>query len=583
MPITFEQAQQHGDDLEGRFADRNSMFEKMEDMYLLKAPSLPTENWIKQTVSPSARNALLGAVRLMTAVDPIWSVPTGMSPEEQDKASKVEQIARAIWVGAGRAARKPIHADIVLSALMYGEVQMAVNLTADLVAAATEDNKDRMGHVAAQTPVLFDVINPRLGYPEFDRAGLSAYYSAQEIRVSDVIARYGQDAAAQLSDRQAWETVTHCEYWDAKMHYIWLKELQNPLVELEHGLPCIPVVCQVIEGGSLFGREGQLDRQPFLYGLWKSGLWERETLALTVMYSLIFAVGANPQWVYRRNDTNKQAPVVDYSVPGGQLVLDAGEGYEPLAKQVLDPSLLQGLTTAQSLGVESTIYQQALGASPTHSGASFSEIALLSQAGRLPLVSAQRMGSFAIGEAMRVAFKLLKTAGGKASAWGEKGDVSFKAADLPDRPNIEARLEVSLPQDDRQNALIALQMTQGDSPLMSKARAREEYLGIGQPDQEEKAIWTEKAQQAQLQMMVQQEIEKAQMQAQQQMMGGQQPGQPGGMPPQQMAQPGMPPQGMPPDMGQLQQTGAGQGMPGMGMGAPMDPSMMGGQPGGEGL
>ena len=160
--------------------------------------------------------------------------------------------------------------------------------------------------------------------------------------------------------------------------------------------------------------------------------------------------------------------------------------------------------------------------------------------------------------------------------------MSFKAADLPDRPNIEARLDVSLPQDDRQNAMIALQMTQGDSPLMSKARAREEYLGIGQPDQEEKAIWTERAQQAQLQMMVQQEIEKAQMQAQQQMMGGQQPGQPGGMPPQGMPPQQMPQQGMPPDMSQLQQTGAAQGVPGMGMGAPMDPSMMGGQPGGPG-
>lgn len=558
--ITFDQAKQHADDLESRHAERNSMFEDIEDMYLLEPPSLPSESWIKQTVSPSARNALLGAVRLMTATDPTWRVPASMEVDAQQEASRLETIANAIWTGAGRAARKPLHVDLVLSALMYGEVHLGINRVSDLIASANDENRERLQELASITPVLIDVINPRLGYPEFDRAGLYAYYSSREVRSGDVISRFGDLAAMQLRDRQPWDTVTECEYWDHKVHYLWVKEAQNPLIEAEHGLPCIPIVASIVEGSNLFNRSGQQSRQPFLYTLWKSGLWERETLTLTVMYSLIFSIGANPQFIYRRSDPSKAAPEADYSTPGGRIILDSGEDYAPLVKQILDPSLMQGLQLAQEQGTESTMFKQALG-EPMSSGTAFSTVSLLSQAGRLPLVPYQRMGSFVIGEAMRTVFKLLKAGGGKSKAWGGNGVTEFKPSDLPDNPNIEARLEIEMPQDERQNAMIALQMTQGDAPLMSRARAREEYLGIGQPDEEEKAIWDEQASIMQFQMMLQQQAQQAQRQAQQQ-------AQMAAIPPQGM---GQMPTGGPGAQPGLEQTGAEPGLPGVAAGAPLTP------------
>ena len=157
------------------------------------------------------------------------------------------------------------------------------------------------------------------------------------------------------------------------------------------------MVCSVMEGTSLLTRKAQEKRQPFLYADWKSKMHKRRNMLLTVQYSNIFALGANPQFIYSSNDTTKDSPIVDYTVPGGLIKLAPGEGYSQLAKQAVDPSLLQGYDLAERKGTESTMYRQALGESPTTATA-FSTVSLLSQSGRLPLVMYQRMLSDAVGK-----------------------------------------------------------------------------------------------------------------------------------------------------------------------------------------
>jgi hypothetical protein len=132
-----------------------------------------------------------------------------------------------------------------------------------------------------------------------------------------------------------------------------------------------------------------------------------------------------------------------------------------------------------------------------------------------------------------------------------------------------------MPQDDRQNAAIAIQLAGSDNPMVSKRFARENYLNIGQSDDMQEEIWGERV--AEMRYSVESQKEMIKLQAQQQQLQQQaqaqqaqqpQPGQPGqapeqpqpggalglggnqvGMPAEAMTQPQMP-QGEPPMPGQ---------------------------------
>jgi hypothetical protein len=292
------------------------------------------------------------------------------------------------------------------------------------------------------------------------------------------------------------------------------------------------------------------------------------------MNSLAFAIGANPLFIYKRSSPEAELNV-DYSLPGGLIKLNLNEEYTPLAKGVIDPSIQQVMEITQSLSEESTIYKQSLG-QPMGGNAPFSMVALLSQAGRLPLVSYQRICSWVIGSAMSTALRMLKKEGkSELSVFGKSGKNSLKKSDIPEAFEITANLDISMPQDDRQNAAIAIQLAGSDNPMVSKRFARENYLNIGQSDDMQEEIWGERV--AEMRYSVESQKEMIKLQAQQQQLQQQaqaqqaqqpQPGQPGqapeqpqpggalglggnqvGMPAEAMTQPQMP-QGEPPMPGQ---------------------------------
>ena len=575
-------------EMEAQQAQRNQMFNEIEDIYLLEPNELPEEDWVKQTISPDPRNELDGAMNLMIAADPVFTVPMETNnPQVKKLSSKIETFAAATWQAVGNLNGRPVQYDAVHSGLLYDELHVTVTLTSDLVKAAkTPAQKAQAEAAAATTPFIIEVVNPAMGYPEYGRLGLRSFLSKRELTVADVRDRYGED---QLEGKKASDTVNLFEYWDLTYHAVWSEGQSDPIMMAEHNLPFIPVVAVTCKGSRLFYRPNQMTRQPFLYTLWKTKLWDRQNLSLTLMYSLIFAIGSNPLYIFQRNNPQKDAPTVDYSRPGSMIILDQGERYEALAKQVLDPSILTGLQTAETKAEQSTIYRQVLG-EPMGANAPFSMVSLLSQAGRQPLIPFQRMISFALGRAMYIGLMLSKQIdGGKVKAKGESGMVELDLKNLPDPFTLEAKLDISLPQDDRQNTAVAAQATGGPEPLVSKRYAREEILHIGQSDDMEREIYEEKYWAMRMQMMIQTEAQRLMAQAQQQ----QQPpaGPPGmegpaGMPPGAQGQP--PEQGgqMPPDLAgqmqnQLANTGAAPGLPGMPAGAPVQPGGIAG-PGGGG-
>jgi len=581
--ISFDEAKDISKDIRssGVFAKRDEANREMENIFLLTDPGdLPDAKHIKKTLSPDGRNSLQGAARLLGASDPKWSVPEDMNQLLDQSSSNMEKVADAIWQAAGRTQGRPRHYDAILSGLLYGEVIIAVTCTKDLVDSAPPQLKMRMEDVYANTPLLFDTIQPAGAYPVYDNLGLSVFHSFRDMSVRDIKQRWA-NAASLLEGVKDNERKTVAEYWDYEAHFVWIDGVDGVLINAKNDWGFIPISAGITEGSDLFVKADQYTRQPFLYTMWKSEMWKRQNLSLTVMFSRIFAIGANPQNVWKRNDQNKAAPLIDYSNVDGTIVLDQGEEYGSASKNVIDPSLMTGLDIAQTKGIESTIYRQALG-EPLGANAPFSMVAMLSQAGRLPLIPYQRMTSHVLGDAMAKGLRMLQVHKESFSVREQKSLVEVDATAFPERIEIECTLDIDMPQDQQANAQIASALTAGDTPLMSIETAQKRYLGIEQPEEEQLKVWNERAATVQFMNYLQQQ----QQMAQQQQMQPQQ-----GVPPEMMGQGGMQP-GMgqlTPEMEQMlmqnmnpgiqqpggmpnpQSTGAQPGIPGVPLPGPLPP------------
>lgn len=582
-PQLFADIQSHAEQLKADDANRNTMFDSIDDMYLMtwEGTSGKKSSKADLKISPDARNAALGAVRLLVATDPIWNVVN--STEKQGKIDKLEKAVTKIWDSAGRANGNPVHYDALLSAILYSEMHVAITSTASLVEAAKGNGKgvERAERVAAITPFLLDVWNPRDGHAEFDRLGLAAYYRETETDYGKLRSDFGARMPEGTLGKKSTDSVVLKTFYDTQYAVQWTDD--GVIVFDEHKLPFIPICVQYTEGSTLWNKPEE-SRQPLLYTLLKSGMWEMQNLVYTVMYALIKDMGVTPLYAHTTPKGMDGKPLdIDFSEYPGVVELANGETFIPIAnKGLIDPAVAQGLQIATQKGQESTLYPQALGA-PMQGDSTFSELALLSQSGRLPLTSTQRRGGWGLGSVMEMCLAWMKNDGQGFKAQG----VDLKASDIPDFVQVECKLDVKLPQDKLQQANIAQIITNGDNPLVSNEWARNNILNVGQSGDMDRQVWTERASNQMFNLFLQQQIQQQQMAAQQAQMQaqgqmgrqnpgqvpGQMQGQPQGMPPEMMgAGPQMSPEqaqmiqgGLPPQQAGMM-PGAGQGaMPPEGM------------------
>ena len=144
-------------------------------------------------------------------------------------------------------------------------------------------------------------------------------------------------------------------------------------------------------------------------------------------------------------------------------------------------------------------------------------MALLNQAGRLPLVSVQRRGGWHFGRMLSTAFDLWREVKkGTGKIQGMRGVMELKATDIPESLIIEAKLDISMPQDERTNAMIAGQLTNPQNPLVSREWASQNILNINQPNEMMDQILKEQMLWDKLQLERQANIQKLQMAMQQQ-------------------------------------------------------------------
>jgi hypothetical protein len=384
-----------------------------------------------------------------------------------------------------------------------------------------------MRRVVKQTPYLFTIYNPITCYPDFDGFGLRALLRRAETTWGDVLAQWGTHAEAAMGGmtRQPHERVTVNDWYDWQYRVVWM-DGAAPIWAGEHGLSFMPVVDQITEGTSLFV-EPERQRFPLLYPVLKSGLWRRENLSLTVIYSLIHALGSNPLLLYETDDPDNVQLRIDRTVPGGLLPIRKGERVGSLMEKIVDPSQWQGLDTAQRLNEESTISKMTLGSAPV-SDLPFSAISLLSQSGRLPLVSVKQMTGQAISNLVMAALDWWRDDAGGVRFYNRNRQVIDLTPDeIPERIALMTSLEPDVPTDKLQLANIAERLVQ--SGMASKRWARENILQIGQSGAMDKEILFEQMDTFSLQRALQrltaqdqQELQQAAAQAQQQQHMGQQ-------------------------------------------------------------
>lgn len=523
---TFEKIKSRLSELESDYSARNTMDDEIEQMFLMDwskdKPDDSTQKHIKLTISPDARNKALGAIRLMTATDPKFTIPREKNDKETEKQSDLlEKAASAIWHMNGMVKQNQVHYDMVTSAVLFAEFHTGVTMTEDLVEYAKGAGKaaeKRIERLADMVPVLFDTYDPRTGYPEYDEFGLSAFYRKVEMKSGTVVDKWGERAkSAGISDTNRAELVNICEYWDNIFHVVWI-EGGEQLLFAEHGLPCIPIVAQITDGSSIHEKE-EYKRQPFLYTLWKSQLHLRQNLMLTIENTNLFTLASNPTFVFTATAEDRTLRP-DYSTIGGHFKILNGESFTPLAKNAIDPAMTQMLAQSKELINESTIYGQTLG-EPLGGNAPYSMVALLNQAGRLPLVTLQRRGSWGIGKAMEIAFLLMQDRGGTRKIKDGGSIVEISGKDIPDNLIIEATLDIDLPQDQRQAIQMFTAITAGDHPGLDMETARRTILKEEQSDEIDKKIMAERYAWLEFEKDYQMELARSQMQLQQQMQGQQ--------------------------------------------------------------
>lgn len=526
---------QHAQDLIADYTDQKDMMEDVDKMYFMDWDDKPKGREFKFTTSPSARNALLGAIRIMTSTEPKFSVPFDTNRKEAKAISEtIEKFCKTVWYHSGRFRGVPLEQAAIESLLRYGMMVLSITSTQDLkemydLNGASKAQMNQVNRLVESTPYLFEAWDPKGVYPEWGRFGLSAVYRTVEMTVAQVIDQFGEEPVIKIiGDDPAGlnERVQYADYWDLEKHMAWISSTVtggetviagNPIVDKKHELPCIPIVVQTSEGSYIDAKK-EYQAIPFLYGVLKGELWQRQNLELTYLYTNLFQIAANPQ--YKHISPNKQDDlVVDHSVPGGRVVLGPNEDLVPLEKDVINKDMLHGLTIADQLMEESTIYRQALGGTAgLGANVAFSTVSLLNQVGRMSLISPQKRGAWALGTICELMMELIKDKNELQRAKGREGFIDFDPKQIPDDLIIEAKLEVDLPQDLMSQANIAQLVTQAG--LASRRWAREEILGIGQSEEMDKEIWDDQAAmqayQKILMAMQQMEMQQQQQQAAQQ-------------------------------------------------------------------
>lgn len=450
----FKQAQERATDLKSTYSERDKLIDEMVKMYTLVDPiAEQTEQKFKSVIntrSPDAANAVETAVRLMTANYPGYNAPEELhNHADPEVLDTIESLAGMMMRQSDRVRGQPVHVDGARSGILTDEIIASVNSTAAMLEYAHGSKAvKRIERIARVTPFLFDVVHPLGCYYETDFSGVRSFCRRLELTGQQIVDQFGDDGkqalggvpgSKKLSDRHVvWMS------WDLDAYWCWIEDGGIPIAFREWEYSFVPWVVSVVEGSRIFNKVEE-QRRPLLYTLHKSGMWSRQNIALSAIYTRV------QTWLwgalqFETDDPGAPTPTIDTDSPLSIIRVEKGK-LSPLPVDPKENALWQAFQLAQTLGEQSTIYKttagQALGP-----GATYSETALLSQAGRLPLVAVQRKLGWVLGDLVRMAFLWMKESKENTYTASEAGkEYVLDASLIPDDLEIEVTIDPTRPED----------------------------------------------------------------------------------------------------------------------------------------
>lgn len=503
---TWENIKTEATQLKSEYEERDNILDQLAQFWDLDPMDLPgsqaptaaagmkvargdTDDF-KVTIAPDGANRMVGAWRLLSATEPEFELAADENTRKtMANASKLELAANRIWRASGKIRGQPLEKDAVLSAIWAAEVHIEIDN--HLLLELDDDTPLRIREAVERVPGGFRILSPRTGYALWDRWGLNSYLQVYDTTVKELKAEWPGVEIDYVSKKKGTDEITVNHWRDDDWRAVWIEGDTAPFYWYENDLGFINVWVQIVEGTQLFVEPHRRAR-PYMYTHWKSGMSNRQNLAYTALFNNIEALALSGVFKHQLPPQVDDREIqVKQKGPYRYIDMMQGEDLVPMIqKGAIDPALLTAIELAERKAGESTIYSQALG-EPLGANAPFSMVALLHQAGRLPLVNPKVLTGWAIGGATDLLFKWLKKTGKTMRISEDMSDVLELEPDMiPENIQYKATLEIDLPQDQDTNTRVA----QGGvkSGLWSKAWARQNLVkGIGQPELMQEEIWSE--------------------------------------------------------------------------------------------
>ncbi len=478
--------QDRADKLVSDHSALHSDYGSIETMYFMdeEGAQRPTTsshdpNDVQVTISPSARNDVIGIVRVMTASEAQFEAS---SKKDDTHKEEIEELCRIVLRQSGLLSRGRITTDAVRATSLFADTHLVLSRLDDVIGrkGLEPGEKKRLEEIRKRTPMLVEVVSPTIGYPSFGRFGMRVYLIRKKMRGEAIKEEWPLPAGMTLDDNTDYE---FNDWYDLVNRAVWLSEFKNlPLLApAAHNMPELPIAVTLADGSSLWNQPERM-RQPFLYAKNKGSWWKRENLLYTQMFTALWERGSG---ILLGFDEKPDEIELDFAGPGVRFI--TAPKPRLLSDTALDPSLLTIKNQVlDAIDAESTVYKQLLGSNAGAGQMPFSSLSLLSQSGQVALSPIQDSVQNAIKQILLVMLRWIKREGVNLD-----GIVDMKPDQIPDDIDLAVTLEVNLPQDTFRNAQIAETLEKNGD--VSREWTQTKLLQIPDSKKMRKAIWTEQA------------------------------------------------------------------------------------------
>jgi len=468
--IDVEKIKKRAKRIEDSHMAQHELFERYREIYFMKNAEKPKNSGVddkdwKITISPSGRNEVIGMKRLLDTGE--IHVEIKSEGKTYQASDKIEEGLKAMLRVSGEMKRARVEKDANLSAALWGPVVMRAESVDDLITAQkNEAYKKRLEKMRKRTPFFISPINAEESYPEWGKFGMLAHVEKYKVAGAELKETWG------VTCDEDKEYNVH-DYLDLENRVVWADELKETIYSGPHKMDDMNVIVRYSGGSSLFFKpEEQL--QSFLYAK-AEGEWDkRENLWWTYLFTAIYREGLPGKTILVEATEGTQPEVsADYSAGIRNIVVNGAKA-TALPSNIIDGDIMQLKNMMDDVSGDSTIRGQTLGENIR--GATFSSLAMLSSAGKLPMIDPQE----AVEQAFTDMFLHILN---RIKEEGIENDL-VPPADIPDDIEVIVTMEAKLPQDNLRNAQIASAL--GDK--VSDEWVHTNLLQIGNSEEMKKSI-----------------------------------------------------------------------------------------------